>query len=59
MKILCGISATVFEVAAKHAQDAQVEKAALCDQSTVLGMKMFRQPSVLLVGCAFHARGSA
>jgi hypothetical protein len=34
MKILCGISATVFEVAAKHDQDAQVEKAATCGQPT-------------------------
>jgi hypothetical protein len=34
MKNLCGISATVFEVAAKHDQDAQVEKAATCGQPT-------------------------
>jgi len=34
MKILFGISATVFEVAAKHDQDAQVVNAAHRDETT-------------------------
>ncbi|MFM1867522.1 MAG: hypothetical protein RL591_930 [Planctomycetota bacterium] len=34
MKILCGISATLFESASKHDQDAQVVNAAHRDETT-------------------------